>query len=446
MSRSKKPTHSRPRAHRYALESRQMYDAAAATETRHHLDSGDAAHAGAEFHAVPTLIAPPAVAAHPATAGATGSAQAEAATPRRSNGSAGAQVYIVDQHVANWQSLVKQVPAGSQVIVLDENSSGLDQIAAALQGEHGIAALHVLSHGASDTITLGSDTLTAANIRNYAAQLGAIGASLRAQGDILLHGCDVSSHDNALIARLADLTHADVAASTDAPGAAALGGDWLIEASTGTIEAKARSFDYDELLDAPTVSTTVKSLTVAEPSTLNAPGASVATLSGWSITDVGGTGTVTVTASLTDPAKGSLSGSSFTGSLAGATAWLNGLTFTAADIELGNTAATTTLHVGIQDTGTGLTGSYDLGVTITPSNDPALVADGSASIPEGSTTTIGTSTLNPVAPEVAAGTQTSAQIVYSLTSMPAYGYLTLSGTRLGVGSIFTQQDVISGSL
>lgn len=45
-----------------------------------------------------------------------------------------------------------------------------------------------------------------------------------------------------------------------------------------------------------------------------------------------------------------------------------------------------------------------------------------------------------------AGTQTPSQIVYSVTAIPTYGYLTLSGTRLGVGSVFTQQDVIDGKV
>ena len=40
----------------------------------------------------------------------------------------------------------------------------------------------------------------------------------------------------AFIGRLAELTGADVAASRDATGSAALGGNWNLEATTGAIE------------------------------------------------------------------------------------------------------------------------------------------------------------------------------------------------------------------
>ena len=448
MPRTKQPFRLRPRAHRYALEPRQMYDGAALAEAHHHAaDPAGAGHDGAAFRALPGAAPRPEAAAHPAPAGDTARPAASVAPPA---GTAASQVYVVDRSVANWQSIVGQLPAGSRVVVLDDNASGIDQLANALRGEHGITALHIVSHGASDSISLGTDTVTAANVDAYAAQLRTIGASLDAHGDILLYGCDVASHDSALVSRLADLTHADVAASSDDTGAAARGGDWTLEVSTGRIETRALALDYDGLLAAPTVGTTSKGLTVAEPSVLNAPGADHATLSGWTIRDVGGSGTVTVTATVADPSRGSLSATTFTGTVADAQNWLNGLVFTAADVELGNAAATTTIHVEVKDGS--LTGSSDLAVTITPSNDPVTVPDGSLAVPEvdggghPSVTVIGTDTLNASDPEVSAGAQDASQIVYDVTALPQYGYLTLDGVRLGVGSVFTQQDVIDGRL
>ena len=59
--------------------------------------------------------------------------------------------------------------------------------------------------------------------------------------DILIYGCDVAagSTGRAFIDLLAQLTEADVAASTDTTGASFLGGDWTLEAQTGSIEAAA---------------------------------------------------------------------------------------------------------------------------------------------------------------------------------------------------------------
>lgn len=174
-----------------------------------------------------------------------------------------------------------QVPQGSQVVIIDENSSGLSQLADALKGETNISAIHILSHGASDAITLGTDVLTADNLSAWSSQLSAIGASLSDSGDILLYGCDVSAQDNAFITRFAELTQADVAASSDMTGSAALSGDWVLENHTGSIEAKTFAFDYDGLLAGPEVTAPEKGITVAEPSSLNAAGADTATLSGW---------------------------------------------------------------------------------------------------------------------------------------------------------------------
>src|SRR5690606_18703064 len=57
-------------------------------------------------------------------------------------------------------------------------------------------------------------------------------------GDILLYGCNIGQSDAGqnFIERLAQLTQADVAASTDATGSAAVGGNWMLEAATGRIE------------------------------------------------------------------------------------------------------------------------------------------------------------------------------------------------------------------
>ncbi|KAG9594859.1 hypothetical protein KCV01_g10152, partial [Aureobasidium melanogenum] len=141
----------------------------------------------------------------------------------------------------------------------------------------------------------------------------------------------------------------------------------------------------------------------------------------------------------------------FTGSVADATAWLNQLTFVAADVELGNTAARTTIDVNVTDSASH-SASHSLDVTVTPSNDPVSVADATKTVDEvaanggPSVTVIGTETLKAIDPEVSAGTQTPEQIVYSVTDLPRYGYLALDGNRLGAGSVFTQQDVIDGRL
>ncbi|VVY13093.1 CshA-type fibril repeat [Escherichia coli] len=430
----------RPRAHRFALESRQLFDGAALAETAiHEASASDLVHHESATEPAKALDIP-----HAATA--------DAASEKP--GSAASEVYVIDQHISGWQSLVDQVPQGSQVVIIDENSSGLSQLADALKGETNISAIHILSHGASDTITLGTDVLTADNLSAWSSQLSAIGASLSDSGDILLYGCDVSAQDNAFITRFAEVTQADVAASSDMTGSAALSGDWGLENHTGSIEAKTFAFDYDGLLAGPEVTAPEKGITVAEPSSLNAAGADTATLSGWQVSTTDASETVTVTVSLSNSAIGKLSDSqtsnaslTMTGTASEAQAWLNSITFTSADVELGNTAASGKLDVTVRDSA-GVSTSKSIDVTVTPSNDPVSVADATQNVPEieSGGSVITTVTLNAIDAEVTAGTQQPVQIVYGLTDLPQYGYLTLNGDRMGVGSIFTQQDLIDGKV
>ena len=133
------------------------------------------------------------------------------------------EIVFVDNQVKDYQQLVAQVRPGTEVIVLDKTRDGLQQIADALRGRSGIDAIHIIGHGAEGSMRLGSVELNAAALGGRENQLAAIGAALTAQGDILLYGCDIGANARGaeLLSRLAQLTHADVAASNDRTGAAA---------------------------------------------------------------------------------------------------------------------------------------------------------------------------------------------------------------------------------
>ncbi|HDS8579529.1 TPA: tandem-95 repeat protein, partial [Klebsiella variicola] len=216
-----------------------------------------------------------------------------------------------------------------------------------------------------------------------------------------------------------------------------------------SIAEQTRIADITVPAAAPDLTAPIKGISVIEPSTLNAAGADAAQLSDWQISATDSS--VTVTATLRDSTIGTLSdgqssGTSLTmtGTADEAQAWLNSLTFKAADVELGNNAATSQLDVHVSSESGDASGSMD--ITVTPSNDPVTVADNHQTVAEIGSTAITDTTLFAVDPEVSAGTQFPVQIVYGLTELPKYGYLTLDGDRLGIGSVFTQEDVINGSL
>ena len=125
------------------------------------------------------------------------------------------------------------------IVMLDADEDGVAQIDRVLAGEHDLAAIHILSHGASGSIGLGSSRVDAGFLADHEAAVAGWGRALQADGDLLLYGCDVAAGEQgrAFLQQLARLTGADVAASDDATGDTALGGNWRLEARVGLVEA-----------------------------------------------------------------------------------------------------------------------------------------------------------------------------------------------------------------
>ncbi|MEO1542251.1 MAG: DUF4347 domain-containing protein, partial [Pseudomonadota bacterium] len=161
----------------------------------------------------------------------------------------GVTVVVIDEGVEDAASLADDLPADAVVITLDASDDGLTSIADALSGLGPVSDLHILSHGEAGRIQLGAEMVdTGALTEAQTAALTAIGEALTADGDILIYGCDFGADADGLDT-LAALTGADIAASDDLTGAAALGGDWELEATRGTIEADTvESADYRHTL------------------------------------------------------------------------------------------------------------------------------------------------------------------------------------------------------
>ncbi|MCX7246708.1 MAG: DUF4347 domain-containing protein [Burkholderiales bacterium] len=149
-------------------------------------------------------------------------------------------IVFIDTRITDYQTLIDSFADPAEVFILDGASDGLAQMAAYLQGRTGIDAIHVICHGSQGALYLGSTVLDSGSLAFYGSQLVSIGGALTETGDILLYGCNVAQGDLGLqfINSLARYTGADVAASIDATGAAASGGDWVLELSAGDVEAR----------------------------------------------------------------------------------------------------------------------------------------------------------------------------------------------------------------
>ena len=146
-------------------------------------------------------------------------------------------IVFVDSRVAGYERLV--AAATAELVVLDQERDGLAQIASHLAGRTGIDAIHVVSHGRPGALRVGATLLDGTSIDAYARELQSIGQSLTTNGDILFYACNLAQGAAGveLVTRLSQLTGADVAASSNVTSAGALGGDALLETTTGVVEA-----------------------------------------------------------------------------------------------------------------------------------------------------------------------------------------------------------------
>jgi hypothetical protein len=154
---------------------------------------------------------------------------------------AGHEVVFVDTAVPDYQKLVDDITANSDaehqydVVLLKSSADGIKQISETLVGMHEVSAVHIISHGSDGQVQLGDAALNFDSLLKNASQIKGWGQALASGADLLIYGCDVAEYADgkALMNALFRLTGADVAASTDATGAAALGGNWDLEYRTG---------------------------------------------------------------------------------------------------------------------------------------------------------------------------------------------------------------------
>lgn len=152
-------------------------------------------------------------------------------------------IVFIDSRVLHQETLIAALGADTEWYLLDANRDGMEQMTSILTGYSGLNSIQVISHGAGGTLYLGNTVLGSDNLASYQNQLRTLGSRLTETGDILLYGCNVAQDDAGVrfINSLARMTGADVAASTDLTGAAAQGGNWVLERQTGTIDVAAMS-------------------------------------------------------------------------------------------------------------------------------------------------------------------------------------------------------------
>jgi hypothetical protein len=170
-------------------------------------------------------------------------------------------IAFIDSQVEDYQSLMTGVMPGTEAIVLDSRADGVAQITQVLTNRTKIDSIHIVSHGSPGCLQLGKTQLCSHNVEIYRKQLRQWRHALNLYADILIYGCNVAAEtpsnssspeakstseldyfetsiDSAhLLQRMAALTGANIAASTNLTGSAAKGGDWELEYTTGDISS-----------------------------------------------------------------------------------------------------------------------------------------------------------------------------------------------------------------
>ncbi|MDZ8264117.1 DUF4347 domain-containing protein, partial [Nostoc sp. ChiQUE01b] len=162
---------------------------------------------------------------------------------------------FIDMAVEDYSDLVNGVLPNSQVFVLDSIQNGVEQITKILTSwadaqrlvvRHGsnLANIHIVCHGVPGCLQLGNTHLGVDTLDEYSQQLQQWQKIFSTSGkadnpsNLLIYGCNVALGDAGaeFVEKLHQLTGANVAASRQRIGNAALGGNWELEVRTANME------------------------------------------------------------------------------------------------------------------------------------------------------------------------------------------------------------------
>lgn len=150
------------------------------------------------------------------------------------------EIVFIDQGVEDYSHLVAAARDGVMVHVIDSSRDGVRQMSAVLQQQSGLSAVHIVSHGSAGCLALGNSLLTVETLERYRGDLFAWQQALNERAEILLYGCNVGQGTlgEYFVRQLADMTGANIAASSNLTGNSELGGDWMLGAQSGSIQTR----------------------------------------------------------------------------------------------------------------------------------------------------------------------------------------------------------------
>ncbi|HQZ68096.1 MAG TPA: DUF4347 domain-containing protein, partial [Planctomycetaceae bacterium] len=157
------------------------------------------------------------------------------------------EVVFLDTGLENYEQVLADLRSNSiagttlHISLLDNTQDGLLQINSYLSSLNTpVDAVHFLTHGTDRAVKFGSTWLDVPGLNERQSDIEQWSRFLTPDADLVFYGCDLAGGESgrSILESIAAWTGADIAASTDATGSAALGGNWNLEYQIGYLESQ----------------------------------------------------------------------------------------------------------------------------------------------------------------------------------------------------------------
>ena len=98
------------------------------------------------------------------------------------------EIVILDPTIPDSQHIASGIKPGTATYILESQPDACEQITTILAQHKDIEALHIITHGSSGSLYLGTTELNSSNCENYTQQLQQWRNSFTANARIILYG------------------------------------------------------------------------------------------------------------------------------------------------------------------------------------------------------------------------------------------------------------------
>ncbi|MDT9191078.1 MAG: DUF4347 domain-containing protein, partial [Limnospira sp. PMC 894.15] len=146
---------------------------------------------------------------------------------------------IIDSALEDYSLLVAGVIPSAQVLLLDSQGDGVQQISDILATETEIEQLHLLCHGSPGCLYLGNSILNLATLGKYTPELKKWRNALGVGSQVILYGCQVAAQKvgQKFVNTLHQVLGSNLAATDNLTGNKQRGGSWNLGVNIGRISA-----------------------------------------------------------------------------------------------------------------------------------------------------------------------------------------------------------------